>query len=238
MHVGSAPELGGKAREPEVSPGGKGNDSGGSGKAAEKAPNSEPRKGAKGKDMKRRASAGGAAAVAAKPGRLAKMMSKWLYPEAKHADVGNDMEAYYDEKAKRWVFPGEDPGEAVTGPPPPPPTASQLGGGGPPGPPGAAGGGGGGGATSPPNSTPGLDANDPLAALMAPPPASVGAPRRQTMGSLPMGGGGGGGGPPPMGGGLGWAGAGSAAARAPFPAGGAKFTAFAPKAPVSAFGGG
>lgn len=136
------------------------------------------------------------------------------------------MEAYYDEKTKRWVFPGEDPGEAVQGPPPAPPTASELGGGG--GPPSSSGGG---VLTSPPNSTPGLDANDPLAALMAPPPVSVGAPRRHTAsGSPPLGSPPLGAGPPPMGG-LG-------GGRSSFPVGGKKFTAFAPKAPVSAFGGG
>lgn len=48
----------------------------------EQAPKSEPNKGAKGKDAGRRASFGGAD-VAAKPGRLAKMMAKWLYPDAK-----------------------------------------------------------------------------------------------------------------------------------------------------------
>lgn len=142
---------------------------------------------------------------------------------SQHADVGVEMEAYFDEEKKRWIFPGEPQGEATAGPPPAPPTASQLGpsvgGGGSGGPPGSLGSG---GVASPPNSTPGLDANDPLAALMAPPPVSVGAPRRQ--GSPPLGGG-----PPPMG----------ALGGGSFPAAGAnKFTAFVPKAPVSAFGGG
>lgn len=57
---------------------------GGSGKGAisEQAPKSEPRKDAKKKVVPRRASVGGQM-VAGKPGRLAKMMSKWLYPDAK-----------------------------------------------------------------------------------------------------------------------------------------------------------
>ena len=63
--------------------GGRGNEGGvGKGKAVEQAPKSEPRKGAKDKNMPRRASVGGAA-VEAKPGFMAKMVSKWLYPEAK-----------------------------------------------------------------------------------------------------------------------------------------------------------
>lgn len=103
-HVSSAPVLGERAKEPieagdppeKRGSGGAAAGSGGGGdggkgtageqvpKAGEQAPKSEPRKGAKGEggNMKRRASVGGAA-VAAKPGRLAKMMSKWLYPEAK-----------------------------------------------------------------------------------------------------------------------------------------------------------
>lgn len=50
--------------------------------SAEQAPKSEPKKNSQDKQIQRRASVGGAA-VAAKPGRLAKMMSKWLYPDAK-----------------------------------------------------------------------------------------------------------------------------------------------------------
>lgn len=100
-HVSSAPVLGGKGHpqdtgeerdSPENDDGGRmaaaaaadggGGGGAGKGKTVQQAPKSEPRKGAKGKDLQRRASAGGAAVVA-KPGRLAKMMSKWLYPEAK-----------------------------------------------------------------------------------------------------------------------------------------------------------
>ncbi|CAM9622765.1 unnamed protein product, partial [Laminaria digitata] len=225
--------------------GGEGKGGKGKGGGGDQAPKSEPRKGTKGKGVQRRASVG-APAVGAKPGRLAKIMSKWLYPEAKHADVGNEMEAYYDEKAKRWVFPGENPGEAAAATPLAPPTTSQLGSpsnsqaGGP--------GGGGGAAGAPPPPTPGLDANDPLAALMAPPQVMIGAPRRHTTagsgppgsgppsegmnwaaaGAPPMSGGGGGGG------GGAWGGA-RGGTRSPFSAEG-NMTAFAPKAPMSSSG--
>lgn len=97
-HVSSAPILGGRAEEPSEArdstekDGSGGDVAGGEGErkdtAAGRSPKSEPRKVAKGKgdNLKRRASAGGAG-VAAKPGRLAKMMSKWLYPEAKVSTV-------------------------------------------------------------------------------------------------------------------------------------------------------
>lgn len=98
-HVSSAPVLGGKGQggsegrdSPEnggggvaaaaAADGGGGGGGAGKGRSVEQAPKSEPRKGAKDKNIQRRASVGGAA-MAAKPGRLAKMMSKWLYPEAK-----------------------------------------------------------------------------------------------------------------------------------------------------------
>lgn len=34
---------------------------------------------------------------------------QWLYPDAHDAEenLGDQLEAYYDEKTKRWVFPGE-----------------------------------------------------------------------------------------------------------------------------------
>lgn len=64
------------------------------------------------------------------------------------------MEAYYDEKAKRWIFPGDDPAE-VAKPLAPPPTAMT------------------------PRKEPEQEEKknaplDPLAAMMAPPPRSVG----------------------------------------------------------------
>jgi hypothetical protein len=47
-------------------------------------------------------------------------VTKWLNPDATTADLGDKMEAYYDEKLKVWVFPGEDPAEKAKpiGPPP------------------------------------------------------------------------------------------------------------------------
>jgi hypothetical protein len=47
-------------------------------------------------------------------------MTKWLNPDATTADLGEGMQAYYDEKRKVWVFPGEDPDEKAKpiGPPP------------------------------------------------------------------------------------------------------------------------
>jgi hypothetical protein len=54
-------------------------------------------------------------------------MTKWLNPDATTADLGEGMKAYYDEKRKVWVFPGEDPDEKAKpiGPPPTVPTASE-----------------------------------------------------------------------------------------------------------------
>lgn len=148
------------------------------------------------------------------------------------------MEAYYDEKTKRWVFPGEDPDEAAPAAPSMPPTASQL----------AAPG------LSAPQPTPEPVANDPLAALMAPPPSFVG-PTKLTMSGAAPGGGppkmsgagaGAGGGPPTMGsgpptGGLSWASKGAppmtwggnrGPVKSPF-AVARKSTASMPKAPSS-----
>jgi hypothetical protein len=75
------------------------------------------------------------------------------------ADVGEEMQAYYDEKLKRWIFPGDDPTE-VAKPLAPPPiiptssadsTATLI-------------------PTTPAPSSSGNN-DDPLAALMAPPPS-------------------------------------------------------------------
>lgn len=61
------------------------------------------------------------------------------------------MEAYYDEKLKRWIFPGDDPAEVAKplGPPPTIPSKRDI------------------DETKPGTHTPAR--NDPLAALMAPP---------------------------------------------------------------------
>ncbi|KAG6611026.1 putative COPII coat assembly protein SEC16 [Phytophthora cinnamomi] len=93
-----------------------------------------------------------------------------MNPEAKVAKLGEQMEAYYDEKTKRWVFPGETASEEPTMPSAPPtgplpgsaPASSATGA----PPPGA-------------NSAPGsmssgpAPSDDPLAALMAPPPSHM-----------------------------------------------------------------
>lgn len=41
-------------------------------------------------------------------------MNKLLIPDATTADLGEGMQAYYDEKLKVWVFPGKDPDEVPT----------------------------------------------------------------------------------------------------------------------------
>jgi hypothetical protein len=46
-----------------------------------------------------------------------------MNPDAAIADTGEKMEAYYDEKLKRWIFPGDDPNE-VAKPLAPPPVIS------------------------------------------------------------------------------------------------------------------
>lgn len=81
-------------------------------------------------------------------------LTKKLNPDATEADVGDAMEAYYDEKLKRWIFPGDDPNE-VAKPLAPPPTTPvvkhEMG----------------------PVSTPNLSSNDPLSMMMAPPSRST-----------------------------------------------------------------
>ena len=92
-------------------------------------------------------------------------MTKWLNPDATQADLGEGMQAYYDEKRKVWVFPGEDPDEVAKpiGPPPITPMAAT------------------------PTPAPLPAAIDPLAAMMAPPkrqPASFQA-KSKSVGSTP-----------------------------------------------------
>lgn len=141
-----------------------------------------------------------------------------------HADVGNKMEAYYDKKEKRWVFPDETPEDKAAVLPSAPPTAAQLNQSASPTGPRAA--------SPAPAPTPGMDANDPLAALMAPPKSSVQSARRHTsVGVHPAGGG-------PPSGGMNWGNmtppmSGGLSARSPFPPPGQNFTVFAPKAPAA-----
>jgi hypothetical protein len=91
---------------------------------------------------------------------MAQKMTEWLNPEATTADLGEGMQAYYDEDKKVWVFPGEDPAEKAR-PLAPPPTPMDM--------------------TSKAEVKPEPDmATDPLAAMMAPPkrtPALYGRPR-------------------------------------------------------------
>ena len=85
------------------------------------------------------------------------------------ADVGEEMQAYYDEKLKRWIFPGDDPAEVAKPVAPPPiiPKSSDT--------------------TTLIPVTPTRSNNDPLAALMAPPP-SRGIPTKRGGGppGVPM----------------------------------------------------
>lgn len=81
---------------------------------------------------------------------LSGWIAKKLNPDATVADAGGAMEAYYDEKLKRWIFPGDDPQE-VAKPLAPPPTTPMT-------------------TEKKEVSTP-APANDPLAMMMAPPPA-------------------------------------------------------------------
>ncbi|KAF4040695.1 hypothetical protein GN244_ATG07045 [Phytophthora infestans] len=100
---------------------------------------------------------------------LSSFIATKMNPEAKVAKLGEQMEAYFDEDAKRWIFPGEAAAEEPTMPSAPPtgPTPASA--------PGSSVG-------VPPvgsNSAPGsissgpAPSNDPLAALMAPPPSHM-----------------------------------------------------------------
>lgn len=136
------------------------------------------------------------------------------------------MSAFYDEKQKRWVFPEEDVGSAAPRKPSAPPTLAEFSrSASPPGPtpPGP----------EPPASGSGSTANDPLAALMAPPRPSVSSARRHPSPAPGLGIGAG-----PPSGGLSWSRAGppmpgGSSTRSPFPPPGANFTVFAPKPPGS-----
>ncbi|TYZ56946.1 hypothetical protein PybrP1_002822 [[Pythium] brassicae (nom. inval.)] len=97
-------------------------------------------------------------------GVIGNFLVKKMNPEVKVAKLGEQMEAYFDEEKKRWVFPGETAAEEPTMPSAPPLGPSMgSGSAGPPGPPGST--------HSAPGSIGGGGAGDPLAALMAPPPA-------------------------------------------------------------------
>jgi len=93
-------------------------------------------------------------------------MTQWLNPNAKMADLGGGMDAYYDKDLQVWVFPGEDPAEKAKpiGPPPkvPVPVAKVE-------------------ETNEKDTT----KFDPLAAMMAPPPRAVPSIRRSDAASRP-----------------------------------------------------
>lgn len=98
---------------------------------------------------------------------ISKLITQKMNPDAKVAKLGEQMEAYFDEEKKRWVFPGETVTEEPTMPSAPPtgpmpgstPNSTH---GGPPGPPGSQ--------SAPGSISSGAPASDdPLAALMAPP---------------------------------------------------------------------
>ncbi|KAK1938278.1 Protein transport protein SEC16A [Phytophthora citrophthora] len=100
---------------------------------------------------------------------LSSFIATKMNPEAKVAKLGEQMEAYFDEDQKRWVFPGEQAAEepAMPSAPPTGPISGSA--------PGSS-------AGMPPmgtNSAPGsmssgpAPSDDPLAALMAPPPSHM-----------------------------------------------------------------
>jgi hypothetical protein len=91
-------------------------------------------------------------------------VTKWLNPEATQADLGERMQAYYDDDKKVWVFPGEDPAEVARpiGPPPTTPMASS---------------------SIPAPSA--ASSTDPLAAMMAPPQRNPSASRARSSGMRP-----------------------------------------------------
>ncbi|GLD96445.1 hypothetical protein PINS_up005128 [Pythium insidiosum] len=97
---------------------------------------------------------------------LSSFIATKINPEVKVAKLGEQMEAYFDEEKKRWVFPGETPSDEPTIPSAPPTgplpgsTPASSSGGPPVGPPGT---------HSAPGSMAGSAPDDPLAALMAPP---------------------------------------------------------------------
>lgn len=113
---------------------------------------STPVQAAKKDDRKKKAPA--SAPAPRSSGWFSKLLGRDSESKTKVADVGEEMQAYYDEKLKRWIFPGDDPAE-VAKPLAPPPIIPKK--------------------TDAAPSTPAAPAPaasiDPLAALMAPPPS-------------------------------------------------------------------
>ncbi|RLN37569.1 hypothetical protein BBJ28_00005692 [Nothophytophthora sp. Chile5] len=100
---------------------------------------------------------------------LSSFIATKMNPDAKVAKLGEHMEAYFDEENKRWVFPGETAAEepAMPSAPPTGPLPGSAPGSSAAGPPPS-------GTNSAPGSISGFaPSDDPLAALMAPPPPRV-----------------------------------------------------------------
>lgn len=96
------------------------------------------------------------------------VIAKYMNPDASIAVPGLAMEAYFDEKKKKWIFPDDDPNapdEVALGPPPTTPKVNN--------------------AVKDVSSTPEIS-NDPLAFLMAP-PSHGSAVVRRTKSNISMG---------------------------------------------------
>merc|ERR1712038_366389 len=86
---------------------------------------------------------------------LGNWITKKLNPDATIADGGKPMEAYYDDKLGRWIFPGDDPVEIAKPLAPPPMTPIVK---------------------ADKAKTPPATPDDPLSCLMAPPSRARGGP--------------------------------------------------------------
>ena len=99
--------------------------------------------------------------------KASKLLGRDPDSKAVVCDPGLAMEAYYDEKLKRWIFPGDDPAE-VAKPLAPPPTIPKT-------------------TDGPSTPAPSVaSSNDPLATLMAPPPSGVLSRNKRGTPSLGM----------------------------------------------------
>jgi len=96
---------------------------------------------------------------------LRKRLVKWINPDATEVALPeNEEKPYYDEQRKVWVFPGDNPDDLVK-PIAPPPTMANL---------------------APMKQAPEPSKpNDPLAAMMAPPPRGPSSSRKPGAGGHP-----------------------------------------------------
>ncbi|KAL7553127.1 hypothetical protein ACHAWF_016380, partial [Thalassiosira exigua] len=99
-------------------------------------------------------------------GWLSKLLRRDPESKAKVADVGDEMQAYYDKKLGRWIFPGDDPAEVAKPLAPPPIIPKKADSDAAPATP------------APSNGCRAKVDDDPLAMLMAPPPSRGGSARR------------------------------------------------------------